>query len=194
MMAATFQSIWINSHWALRRRRNTPSPWKRYEHLAEFKAAPVSQAGSQAVRQAVTAELEILKQPVATKGVFSCGGAYRRMRSRCDPAQLQPRSRTGTLQVAFSSVFFSKGGGRDAELRFPPVRGEGNRRGVRPLSARHGFLEGHRRFRRPSHVIGAKTRVSGHLNYLQERERERERGEERRGEERGTVGPIFFFF
>ena len=116
------------------------------------------------------------------------------MRSRCDPAQLQPRSRTGTLQVAFSSVFFLERGGRDAELRFPPVREEGNRRGVRPLSARHGFLEGHRRFRRPSHVIGAKTRVSGHLNYLQERERER--GEERRGEERREAPsvPFFFFF
>lgn len=101
---------------------------------------------------------------------------------------LQPRSRTGTLQVAFSSVFFffSKGGEEHAELRFPPVREEGKRRGVRPLSARHGFLEGHRRFRRPSHVIGAETRVSGHLNYLRERQRERERERHRRSH--------FFFF
>ena len=40
------------------------------------------------------------------------------MRSRCDPAQLQPRSRTGTLQVAFSSVFFSKGGGETPSCDF----------------------------------------------------------------------------
>ena len=110
------------------------------------------------------------------------------MRSRTAAASKPHRDPAGCV----FQCFFLERGGRDAELRFPPVRGEGNRRGVRPLSARHGFLEGHRRFRRPSHVIGAKTRVSGHLNYLQERERERERrGEERR--EAPSV-PFFFFF
>lgn len=39
--------------------------------------------------------------------------------------------------------------------------------GTRPLSAAHGFLEGHRRLRRPSNVIGADARLLGHLNYLQ---------------------------
>lgn len=36
------------------------------------------------------------------KGVFSSGGACRRMRSRGDPAQLQPQSHTGTLQVTLN--------------------------------------------------------------------------------------------
>lgn len=78
------------------------------------------------------------------------------MRSRGDPAQLQPRSHTGTLQVAFSSIFSRKG---DAGvIRCSGARGSGR---SRPLSAGHGFLEGHRWFRRPSHVIAAKARVSG---------------------------------
>lgn len=123
MMAATFQSIWINSHWALRRRRNTPSPWKRYEHLAEFKAAPVSQSGRRAGRQAVTAEREILKQPVATKGVFSCGGAHRRMRSRCDPAQLPAASKphrdpAGCVFQCFFFFFFLERGEKTPSCDF----------------------------------------------------------------------------
>lgn len=91
------------------------------------------------------------------------------MRSRGDPAQLQPGSHTGTPQVAFSSVFLE----RRTPSYVSPVC-EGDRRGVVLLSAGHGFLEGHRWFRRPSHVIGAKTRVSGHLKLSP----------------RGTVGPI----
>lgn len=129
------------------------TPWKRYEHLAEFSTAPVTQSAVD------------IKAACRYKGVFSFGGAHKRMRSRgSDPAQLQPRSHTGTLQFAFSSVFFfSKGG--NAELHLSCV---GWTEMSRPLSAGHGFLEGHSWFRRPSHVLGAKTRVSGHLNYLQE--------------------------
>lgn len=86
------------------------------------------------------------------------------MRSRGDPAQLQPKSHTGTLQVFpgfFFFLYFSKWG---APTYIYP--GETGSNGTRPLSAGHGFLEGHRRLRRPSIVIGADARLLGHLNYL----------------------------
>lgn len=85
------------------------------------------------------------------------------MRSRGDPSQLQPQSHTGTLQVAFSSIFFffPKGEIRVQFLRRERIAEESSF----SLPAGYGFLEGHRRFRRPSHVIGAETRVSGHLNF-----------------------------
>ena len=191
MMAATFQSIWINSHWALRRRRNTPSPWKRYEHLAEFKAAPVSQSGRRAGRQAVTAEREILKQPVATKGVFSCGGAHRRMRSRCDPAQLPAASKphrdpAGCVFQCFFFFFFSKGGRR---RRVAISSGERRRQAERSTS----FIGSSWISWRASPVSQAVTCYRSQdacfgTPELSPRERERER------EREAPSVPFFFFF